>query len=196
MYISINGEYPLTHGSIEIERLILTTPFEPYLPRTKAYISGPISNGDKCTPEEVVDNVELAMDAAMLLMRAGLSPICPQLSHFWNIHMINKGQEFLSDDFLLLDLSILTHCDILLRLPGDSRGADVEVEYAVATLEIPVSFSADEVIDFDRARRSSSDREREYTSFRNLLAWAGHTPQDSGRNKGSADPNWFTRLRH
>jgi hypothetical protein len=55
----------------------------------------------------------------------GYIPIVPHLSMLW--HAITpKPYEF----WLAYDLELLVLCNALLRLPGESSGADKEVEYA------------------------------------------------------------------
>ena len=39
--------------------------------------------------------------------------------------------------WMAIDLELLSKCDALIRLPGDSKGADIEVDYAMAN-GIPV----------------------------------------------------------
>lgn len=46
-----------------------------------------------------------------------------------------------------MDLVIVAHCDGLLRLPGESVGADLEVAEA-RRLSLPVFFSVDEVVNW------------------------------------------------
>ena len=173
----------------------MTTGFELYVPRTKCYVSGPISSGGKATLEETESYVELAMDAGMILFKAGICAVVPHLSHWWDKHMTMRGVETEWDEWILLDLTIITHCDILLRLPGDSKGADVEVQYA-KDQDILVATSIDEVLAFDRNRRSKEDREREHGSLRNLLSRTGYSPEDGGGTEGQTYDLRTPRLRH
>ena len=46
-----------------------------------------------------------------------------------------------------LDLVWLECCDCLLRLPGESKGADIEVKHALEN-NIKVFYSIDEIIKF------------------------------------------------
>lgn len=64
-------------------------------------------------------NEELMIEAANSLADAGFAPFVPHMTHFW--HMIfPRPYEFWLD----LDNQFLPVCDALLRLPGDSSGAD------------------------------------------------------------------------
>ena len=86
----------------------------------KVYIAGPYTTGD------VVINVRNAIAAGQRVVDAGHTPFVPHLYHFWH-HQIpgDYGQ------WMRLDLEWLESCDALLRLPGESSGADREVAHAV-----------------------------------------------------------------
>jgi hypothetical protein len=97
------------------------------------YIAGPYSNGD------TVLNVRNAITAAEELIKLELIPYIPHLTMFW--HLVTP------DDYgfwLNYDLNWLSKCDGLLRLPGESKGADKEVEYAKEA-NIPVYYSIEEL---------------------------------------------------
>lgn len=100
----------------------------------KIFISGPYTKGD------VAQNVKHSMDIANALINGGFAPYCPHLTHF--LHM-NAYQEY--EIWLKLDLVYLEICDGLLRLDGESGGADKEVEFA-HQLKIPVFYSIAELI--------------------------------------------------
>ena len=90
------------------------------------YISGPYSNGDSIyNPEILLDNVHKAEDAAIQLIDAGLLVFIPLQSHY-----IHARHPRVYGAWLKYDLCWLDKCDYLLRLPGDSKGADREVAYA------------------------------------------------------------------
>lgn len=90
------------------------------------YISAPYTTGD------VAVNVRTVISVADDLVKAGYLPFVPHLTHFWHI-ISPKPKEF----WLELDLACLPFCDIVLRLPGISEGADREVQEA-KLLGIPV----------------------------------------------------------
>jgi hypothetical protein len=100
----------------------------------KVYIASPYTLGD------VAVNVKTQIAVADRLINAGFCPHIPLLSHFQ--HMIYPRPY---KDWLKLDLEWLKVCDCLLRLPGKSKGADKEVEYA-KSLDIPVFYSLKELI--------------------------------------------------
>jgi hypothetical protein len=90
------------------------------------YISGPYSNGDTAI------HVRNAMEAYHILSDRGYYPYCPHVTHFLHMHH-PRGYEFWMDQ----DLLWVAKCDFLVRLPGESSGADREVNRAIE-LKIPV----------------------------------------------------------
>ena len=88
-------------------------------PAVKVYVSGPLSAGDWMV------NLRAAVDAAEDLSRRGHVPYVPHLSMFWHL-LYSHPHEF----WLALDREWLEVCDAVLRLPGDSEGADLEVAWA------------------------------------------------------------------
>lgn len=84
------------------------------------YVAGPYTLGD---PEK---NTYIALDAADDVLERfwpDMMPIVPHLSHWWN------GRTKYSYDFWIdYTLEQARRCDVILRLPGLSKGADGEVE--------------------------------------------------------------------
>ena len=99
----------------------------------RVFIAGPYSKGD------VAQNVKRAMDVANDLIEAGFAPFCPHLTHF--LHM-NHHQPY--DKWLDIDRMYLEVCDAVLRIPGESNGADLEVKKA-KELGIPVFYSLNDL---------------------------------------------------
>ncbi len=102
--------------------------------KPKIFISSPYTIGDTAV------NVRAQIDAADKLMDHGFTPFLPLLSHFQ--HMIHARPY---DDWLRNDLEWLYVCDAVLRLPGESKGADLEVRHA-KRLGLPVFYSVDDVL--------------------------------------------------
>lgn len=97
-------------------------------PTPMIYVAGPISKG-------VRDSVRLACKAQVILFEWGAVPFIPQLSHFADFI---EPQDV--DFWLGLDATLLRdHVDALVRLPGESAGADAEVNFMRA-LDRPVFF--------------------------------------------------------
>jgi len=97
------------------------------------YIAGPYTQGD------VAQNVRNAMVAADQIVEMGAVPYIAHLGHFW--HMFTPRPY---DWWLWYDMQFLRACDVLLRLPGPSDGADGEVDEAMRR-GIPVANSMDEL---------------------------------------------------
>jgi len=104
------------------------------------YLSGPISNGGTATLEERTANVEASYDPHLYLTQHGVSVINPMLTHFVDPTGVLDHATWLSSDY-----EIIAKCDCLLRLPGESSGADAEVEFAQRK-GIPVYYSVDSVL--------------------------------------------------
>ncbi|KKM66927.1 hypothetical protein LCGC14_1476270 [marine sediment metagenome] len=93
--------------------------------KLRVYIAGPMTNGDGNTynPEKIRE----ALEAYSLLIRYGFLPFCPQLSL---IHAMMLPQDVSYAEWLEHDFSWIDICDVVLRIPGPSKGADRECEYA------------------------------------------------------------------
>lgn len=98
------------------------------------YVAAPITLGNQ------IHNIKVAVNAGETLRRAGFVPFVPHALMIW---------DFISslsyEDWMEFDFAWIQKCDLLLRLPGDSSGADREVEYA-RKLEKPVFFSLYDVL--------------------------------------------------
>ncbi len=104
--------------------------------KKKIYISGPLSIGD------VKDNIHNAECAYVDLVDLGFAPMCPH----WNnsVEDCEIFTEFEIDDWMSLDLPWVEVCDAVLRLHGESCGADIEVGFAKAK-NIKVFYSIGEL---------------------------------------------------
>ena len=99
----------------------------------KIYIASPYTKGD------VALNVKRQLDYADTLLDMGFVPCVPLYSHFQ--HMVHPRPY---EDWIKLDLEWIAVCDGLLRLEGESAGADREVIHA-KSLDIPVFHSLEEM---------------------------------------------------
>lgn len=93
------------------------------------YVAGPITKGDQFV------NCRNGVLAGERLRAEGLCPFVPQLSGLWQ--MISPVDY---EGWMALDFGWIERCDALLRIPGESSGADREVEHATK-LGIPVFYS-------------------------------------------------------
>jgi len=116
-----------------------TTDYKPGL-KTKAmkkfkvYIASPYTKGD------VAVNVKVQLDMADRLMDLGFIPFTPLYSHFQHMAHPRPYQ-----DWIELDLEWIPVCDVILRLDGESSGADNEVQHALK-YGIDVCFNLDDLI--------------------------------------------------
>jgi hypothetical protein len=85
----------------------------------RIYIACPYSKGDQAV------NVRRSIDAAEAVAAKGHFPFNPLFSHFW--HMIHPHDYKF---WINQDLEWLRECQAVLRLSGESLGADAEVELA------------------------------------------------------------------
>lgn len=112
--------------------------------RVRVYIAGPIQKGD------IFHNISQAEDAFAVLAKAGFAPFCPHWAcyggkmtqYFYPDKETGKQKTLVlatpgacsmglsHDEFLEIDFSFLSTCQALLRLPGESVGADAEVRFA------------------------------------------------------------------
>lgn len=98
------------------------------------YIASPYTKGD------VAENVRNSLEVATALAEMGYVPFAPLLSHFWHL-MFPHEHEF----WMKMDLEWVTRCDYLVRLPGESKGADMEVKHALE-VGTPVFYGMDEFV--------------------------------------------------
>jgi len=94
------------------------------------YLAGPISTDPTdetkyATKAQERANIRRAIDVADAFAMRGHSVFVPHLNRFWHIRH-PRGFEF----WMRQDENILRRCDLMVRLPGASRGADREQRYA------------------------------------------------------------------
>ena len=89
-------------------------------------------------------NVERQIDMANYLSGAGFLPCWPLSSHYLDLRH-SRPYEF----WMNLDREELKRCDALLRLAGESVGADREVEWA-KELGLPVFYHYADVVEWGR----------------------------------------------
>ena len=87
--------------------------------KIKVFVSSPYTLGDQ------VENVKMSMKAGDRLMDNGYTPYLPLLAHYWNDTSPKVYEKWMGYCFDWLDV-----CDCVLRLSGESPGADREVLYA------------------------------------------------------------------
>lgn len=126
----------------------------------KVYIASPYTKGD------VAVNVRTQLDMADQLMNLGFAPFAPLYSHFQHMH---KPRPY--EDWIKIDLEWVKVCDCVLRLRGESAGADGEVKFANDN-KIPV-FYHDEI--FDMLKHFGMSDIKEYRIVQCIdCDWNGH----------------------
>lgn len=97
------------------------------------YIAGPYTNGD------TEENVQIAIDMAERLFALGYMPFVPHLNHYWHLRHPRSYEHWMQ-----WCCARLSKCDAVLRLEGESEGADDEVALA-REFEIPVLHSIEKL---------------------------------------------------
>lgn len=104
--------------------------------KIRVYLASPYTLGDTAV------NVKHQMDMVDFLMDKGFAPFAPLYSHFQ--HMVHPRPY---EDWIEIDLVWVRACDCLLRMGGESKGADGEVAEA-KRLGIPVFFNVDDLLKY------------------------------------------------
>ena len=101
--------------------LVKNLPFvqAPVVKPMRIYVAGPYSKGD------IAVNVREAIHAGDYISRKGHFPFIPHLTHFWHLVLPHEYEFWLAQD-----MEWLRVCDAVLRLEGESSGADKEVSEA------------------------------------------------------------------
>lgn len=99
------------------------------------YIAGPLSSAP-------MHNVHAAVKTADALVDAGFHPYVPHLTVLWDMISPKDYEEWMKHD-----LAWIARCDALLRIPGESSGADREVKFAL-DMGIPVFYSVEHILVF------------------------------------------------
>lgn len=102
--------------------------------KLKVYIASPYTKGD------VAVNVKRQLDCFNQLVDLGFAPFAPLWSHFQHLVHPRPYQDWLDLDLLWIDVM-----DVVLRLDGESLGADNEVKHATSK-NIPVVYTIEQLI--------------------------------------------------
>jgi hypothetical protein len=95
----------------------------------KVFISGPYTSDPEI-------NTELAIDAGTEIIKLGHCPFIPHLSHF-----VELRNHIPYETWLKIDLVWMKLCDCVYRLPGRSKGADLECREASGIMPIFFDFN-------------------------------------------------------
>ena len=106
--------------------------------RPVIYICGPLSRDGKW-----LTNIHIAGMIAGELIKSGFAPITPHLLALGQlIDPVADDHDY--DTWMSVDCAIVGKCDALLRLPGESKGGDIELAYAKKH-GVPVFYELDEL---------------------------------------------------
>lgn len=123
--------------------------------RRLIYIAGPLTKGN------MANNINQATDAFLALVRAGFAPICPHWSAFSTRARYDadldmtfavasaNGCGLAHSEWLAVDFALVTAAECVLRLRGESLGAEMETKLARACGK-PVFNTVEEVIAWGR----------------------------------------------
>lgn len=104
----------------------------------KVYIASPYTLGDPLTNV----NRQIAIAEELRSKDDRILPFWPLQSHYWD-QLYQHDYDF----WMKLCIDWLSTMDVLLRLLGESKGADKEVKIA-KQLGIPVFYSVDKILDY------------------------------------------------
>ncbi len=104
----------------------------------RVYVAGPISKGN------VQHNIYNAIKVGDNLLELGFCPFIPHVTCLWDIVSPHPYEEWTKWDDEWLKL-----CHAVLRIPGESKGADAECEMAKAN-NIPVFHSVQNLVEWRR----------------------------------------------
>ena len=105
--------------------------------RPLLYIAGPmLSSGD------AYQNVGIGIKAGYLAWEKGWTPYIPHQDALWSVCLGFDGKQGI--DWLEYDLGHLYRCTAMVRLPGVSKGAAVEEDFA-EKFNIPVFYGIENV---------------------------------------------------
>lgn len=102
--------------------------------RTRVYISGPMTKGDR------IANLAAGLEVYRTLIDAGYSPLCPHLTFFVGDILPQPHGVWLA-----IDLPWVAVSHAVLRLPGESVGGDMETA-AAEKYGVPVFRSLDDLL--------------------------------------------------
>lgn len=99
------------------------------------YVASPYTLGG------VEANVVASIEAGEAIVATGKAiPVLPLLSHLWEV---NRPHSY--EFWIHYTMWLLSTCDMVVRLPGESKGADGEVAEA-ERLGLPVFFGLDDLL--------------------------------------------------
>lgn len=102
--------------------------------RPMVYLAGPITSAPMANTHAAVKVASELLDSGVVI------PFVPHLSNLWDMIRPRPYESWMAYDF-----DVIEHCDGLVRIPGESAGADREVDHA-ESLGLPVFYDVDAVV--------------------------------------------------
>jgi hypothetical protein len=107
-------------------------------------IAGPYRSGTDGDPLRIAANLARLEEAAAPIHRLGHVPMIGEWAALPILRGMSEHEAGTGDVMYETAFRLLQHCDAVLRLPGDSTGADKDVEIA-RDRGLPVYTSIDEI---------------------------------------------------
>ena len=112
------------------------------------YIAGPITIPDP------IWNTHDAIQVAERLYNSGLCvPLVPHMNLLWHF-IIPHDVEY----WYAYDLAVMKRCEAVLRLPGESKGAEAEIAQATKW-QIPVFYDEESLMDWVQQVRDCTEQD-------------------------------------
>ena len=109
-----------------------------YRVRSRVYVAGPLSIGD------MRGNIERGIRMGEKLSVLGYAPFVPHYDMLWDKEAVAGTPNY--EICLERDFSFITVCQALLRLSGESKGADREAAWAYQ-VGVPVFYTLPSLMD-------------------------------------------------
>lgn len=110
--------------------------------RIRVYVAGPYSGNNVLS---ILQNIGRGEKVCAELFKMGFAPFCPW--HDKSYVIDNTDTDFSVEDFYEYSIEWLKVSEVMLVLPGKSKGTEAEIEIA-KELEIPVFYSIEKLIEY------------------------------------------------
>lgn len=113
-----------------------------FVDRPMVYVAAPYSR-----PDPVENTHRLIHEVSSIVDDGVVTPIPPHLTLLWHL-VLPRPLDF----WYAIDLATVARCDAVLRIPGESTGADAEVAFAESE-GIPVFYDRESLYEWARRAR-------------------------------------------
>jgi len=111
-------------------------------------VAGPYRSGTNDDPELMQQNLDRLNDSALALFRAGHIPLIGEwlaLPLLKAAGSVKPGDEIYQEISYPIAHRLITKCDAILRIEGESKGADQDIKVAVA-LGLPIHYRLEDIL--------------------------------------------------